>query len=85
MKVNFWLLFLTQVILILASIPNWNVDNLSKGLFSSSSADSTYSYDLYNNNGITLTKKITKNSEGKLSSINQLTYNSNSDCRIRRY
>ena len=76
MKVDFWLLFLTQVILIHAAIPNWNVDNLSKGLFSSSSADSTYSYGLYNDKGITLTKKITKNPDGKLSSINQISYNS---------
>ena len=76
MNVNFWLLFLSQIILIHASIPNWNVVNLSKSLFSSSSSSSTYSYNLYNENGFNLTKIITKNSDGTLSSINQLTYNS---------
>ena len=45
-------------------------------MFSSSSSSSTYSYVLYNENGFNLTKIITKNSDGTLSSINQLTYNS---------
>ena len=73
MEINFWFIFLAQIILTYASIPNWDVDNLSVGLFSSSSSGSTYPYDLYNANGYVLTKIITKNSDGKLSSSNQLT------------
>ena len=76
MENNFWFIVLAQIILTHASIPNWDVDNLSVGLFSSSSSGSTYPYDLYNANGYVLTKIITKNSYGTLSSSNQLTYNS---------
>jgi len=76
MAINFCYIFLAQILLIHASIPNWDVDNLSVDLFSSSSTKSTYSYCLYNENGYNLTKKITKNADGTLSSTNELTYNS---------
>ena len=69
-------LFLNQFFLIFSSIPSWDLNSLSVDLFSSSSSQTEYSYDLYNKGGFVLTKKITKNADGTLSSQNYLTYNS---------
>ena len=74
MVINFLYIFLSQILLIHASIPNWDVDNLSVDLFSSSSTKSTYSYCLYNENGYNLTKKITKNADGTLTSAGKDHY-----------
>ena len=74
MAINFWYIFLAQILLIQASIPNWDVDNLSVDLFSSSSSDSTYPYVLYySDSDFVLTKKITKNADGTLSSTNEIS------------
>ena len=76
MKYFLYILFLNQVFFILSFIPNWDINGISVELFSSSSLQTTYNYELYNQNGFVLTKKITKNEDGALSSKNYLTYNS---------
>ena len=76
MKYCYCFLFLSQILFIHSSIPNWDIDNLSVELFSSSSSDSSYPYGLYNNGGYVLNKIITKNADGTLSVKNELTYNS---------
>ena len=76
MKYYFCILLLTKIIFINTSILNWDIDNLSVELFSSSSSDTSYSYDLYYSGGFVLTKKITKNADGTLTAKNYLTYNS---------
>ena len=76
MNSYFSFLILWQILIIHCSIPNWDIDSLSIELFSSSSTDASYEYILYNQNGYVLKKVITKNSEGKITSKNYLTYNS---------
>ena len=66
MKYCYCFLFLSQILFIHSSIPNWDIDNLSVELFSSSSSDSSYPYGLYNNGGYVLNKIITKNADGTL-------------------
>ena len=76
MKNFLYILFLNQIFFIYSPIPNWDINGISVNLFSSSSSQSTFSYVLYNNYGLILTKKITKNADGTLSSQNYLTNNS---------
>ena len=76
MKYYSYFLFLIQILSIHSSIPNWNIDNLSEELFSSSSTDATYPYGLYNSGGYVLNKIITKKADGTFSIKNELTYNS---------
>ena len=76
MKYFLCILFLNHFLFIHSAIPTWDINSISVDLFSSSSSQTTYSYDLYNQNGYVLTKKITKNEDGTLSSKNYLTYNS---------
>ena len=76
MEYILYLLFLGQILFINCAIPNWNIDALSVELFSPSSSQTTYLYDLYKKSGFVLTKNITRKSDGTLTSRNQLTYNS---------
>ena len=76
MKYFLCLLFLTQIFYINSALPNWDIDGVPVELFSSSSSQTTYKYHLYNQDGFLLTKIITKNADGTLTSKNELTYNS---------
>ena len=44
MKYCLYLLIIYQIFLVNSTIPNWNLDNLSVNLFSSSSSDNKYEY-----------------------------------------
>ena len=76
MKYFLYILFLNQILFIHSPIPNWDINGISVNLFSSSSSDTTYNHSLYNDAVYALTKTITKNADGTLSSQNHLTYNS---------
>ena len=76
MEYFLFILFLNQILFIYSPIPNWDIDGISINLFSSSSSETNYSYDLYNKGGYVLTKTITKNADGTLSSQNYLAHNS---------
>ena len=76
MKYFLYILFLNQILFIHSPIPNWDINGISVNLFSSSSSDTTYNHSLYNDAVYALTKTITKNADGTLSSQNHLTHNS---------
>ena len=60
MKYCLYLLIIYQIFLVNSTIPNWNLDNLSVNLFSSSSSENKYEYNLYVADGYVLKKIITK-------------------------
>ena len=75
-KMEFFLIYvllLYNLYFFLPFIPNWDLESQSKILFSSSSTDNQYEYVLYDKYGYVLKKIITKEN-GKINSINQLTF-----------
>ena len=73
MEYYFIIFFIYKIVFISASIPNWNLDSLSVDLFTSSSTE-TYEYILQTRGNYVLKKEITK-TNGKLTSVNKLTFN----------
>ena len=67
----FSFLTIIKIIIVFSSIPNWQLDNLSIELFSSSSSSEEYEYILYSGYGCDLKKTITKNAD-KIISTNYL-------------
>ena len=78
MKFFFIIIFFYKILFIISSIPNWDIESLSVDLFSSSSSDTQYEYTLYNHYNYVLKKVITKEN-GKIKSINRLTFSENSE------
>jgi hypothetical protein len=76
MRDIFSIFLVNQMLLIFASIPNWNLDNFALELYPKTSTSSSYEYPLYDKNGYVLKKKITKNNDGTLTARNELTYRS---------
>ena len=76
MKNNYLFLLMNQIILIFSSIPTWDINGIAIELYPSTSTFSSNYYPLYDKDGYVLNKKVTKNSDGTLSAINELTYNS---------
>ena len=60
MKYCLYLLIIYQIFLVNSTIPNWNLDNLSVNLFSSSSSENEYKYNLYEADGYVLKKNNNK-------------------------
>ena len=73
MKYCLYLLIIYQIFLVNSTIPNWNLDNLSVNLFSSSSSENEYKYNLYEADGYVLKKIITKDGD-KIKYQNKLFY-----------
>ena len=75
-KMEFFLIYvllLYNLYFVLPFIPNWDLESQSINLFSSSSTDNQYEYVLYDKYGYVLKKIITKEN-GKINSINHLTF-----------
>ncbi len=83
MKYCLYLLIIYQIFLVNSTIPNWNLDNLSVNLFSSSSSDNKYEYNLYEADGYVLKKIITKDGD-KIKYQNKLFYKVDNDNTIER-
>ena len=61
-------------------VPNWNFEKSTKEVFSTSS--SSKDYTIYDFNGYKLFKRLTRNSNGKISSQNILTINSGGEITV---
>ena len=78
MKIHSITLFFCEISFIFSSVPNWDLESLSVDLFSSSSSDTQYEYILYESYGYVL-KKIVTRQDGKIKSVNKLTFTEDSE------